>query len=160
MGTLGQLWPSLELWRTFIREWVLAYTSSSADQITFSFWAQIRISVPPFNALKSETFVLCNCEKKGDVQEKVVLYAEVELEVISRDVFYLSVKQNAHLWCCINNNNNVITSLYSVYCNLFILQNSAMKVKIASMCVFSTDPCHFYFIQTCSLFPRYKAHCI
>lgn len=36
-------------------------------------------------------------EKKGDVQEKVVLYAEVELEVISRDVFYLSVKQNAHL---------------------------------------------------------------
>lgn len=78
--------------------------------------------------------------RKGIVQEKVVLYAEVELEVISWDVFYLSVKQNTYLWCCINNNNNAITSLYSVYFNLFILQNSAMKVKIASIGVFSEEP--------------------
>lgn len=124
------------------------------------FYYEIWIETLQFNIKKSVNVSLSNTEKQN-VQEKVVLYAGAELQVISWDVSYLSVKQNMHLWFTINNNNNVITSLHSFYCNLFILQNLAMKIKKLFGHEFTVMAyIHSYFMQTNSPIPSYRALCV
>lgn len=82
--------------RIFITEWAWPIHLSSMIKSS-SFWALLWISVPQFNALQSETFVLNNSEKKEMFRRKLCFMLELNLKW-SSEIAFICMLSRMHIY--------------------------------------------------------------